>query len=116
MILMGASVGARASIAAAAAQPPRVAGVVALSAERRVGSDPSDLVRRARRVTIPTLLISAREDPFVNGATLPLLHALRSGRKHALILGGADHGTSLLADRGVGAAILAFVARLATHS
>jgi pimeloyl-ACP methyl ester carboxylesterase len=111
IVLMGASVGARASIAAAAKAPPGVVAVVSLSAERTVRSDPTDLVRRARHVTIPTLLVSAREDPFAQDATRPLLHALAARRKRALIVGGADHGTALLTRRAVRDTILTFVAR-----
>jgi hypothetical protein len=57
VILMGASVGGVASIQAAAARPPGLAAVVTLSAEPRLG--PSDL----RRVTSPTLMITASDDP-----------------------------------------------------
>jgi dienelactone hydrolase len=113
IVLMGASVGARASIDTAATATPGIAAVISLSAERTVPSDPTDLLQRARRVTVPTLLISTRDDPFVNDATRPLLHALGSKRKRALILPGTDHGTSLLTDdnrRRVQAAILTFVA------
>ena len=111
IVLMGASVGARASINAAATAPPGIVAVISLSAERTVRSDPTDLVKSARRVTTPTLLISTRDDPFVNDATIPLLKTLGSTRKRALILPGADHGTSLLTDGNrsrVQAAILAF--------
>ena len=113
VVLMGASVGARASIAAAAMHPAGVAAAVSLSAERTVRSDPTDLLGRARRVTVPTLLIAAREDPFVAGATLPLLRATAAHDKQALIVGGLDHGTALLtgaAGARVTQAILRFVA------
>jgi pimeloyl-ACP methyl ester carboxylesterase len=113
IVLMGASVGARGSIEAAARRPAGVVAVVSLSAERTVRSDPSDLVKRAHWVVVPTLLISARQDPFVDGATLALLRALASRRKQAMILPGPDHGTALLADhngRRVLGAILSFIA------
>jgi dienelactone hydrolase len=110
---MGASVGARASIRAAARRPPDLAAVVSLSAERAVRSDPTDLVRPAHRVRAPALLVSARADPFVNGFTPQLLRALASRRKRALIVSGVDHGTELLSDAfapRVRSAILDFVA------
>ena len=118
VILIGASVGARGSIKAASANPPGVVGVVSLSAERTVSSDPSDLVRRAAHVTLPALLISARGDPFAQGATGPLLRAMPSRHKRALILPGVDHGTALLTgDSGprVQRAILAFAASDSGH-
>ena len=96
VVLMGASVGARASIEAAARRQPWVIAVVSLSAERTVRSDPTDLVTHAREVRTPTLLVSARDDPFVTGATIPILKALASPRKRALIVPGLDHGTALL--------------------
>jgi pimeloyl-ACP methyl ester carboxylesterase len=113
VVLMGASVGARASIEAAAGDDTRSSAVVSLSAERTVRLDPTDLLGVAPRVAAPTLLISARDDPFVDGATRRLLAALGARDKRALILPGADHGTALLTD-GTGArvraTILAFVA------
>ena len=113
VVLMGASVGARASIKAAALRPPGAVAVISLSAERSVRSDPADLLLAAPRVTTPTLLIGARDDPFVNGATPKLLQALASHRRRALIVAGIDHGTELLTDsfaQRVRTAILAFVA------
>jgi pimeloyl-ACP methyl ester carboxylesterase len=113
VVLTGASVGARASIEAAAGKNTGIAAVASLSAERTVRSDPTDLVGLARRVAAPTLLISARDDPFAGGATRPQLRALGTRDKRALILAGADHGTALLTDgagQRVRASIRAFVA------
>lgn len=115
VVLMGASVGARASIEAAAQSPPGVAAVIALSAERTVRSDPTDLTGPARRDRIATLVLGARQDPYVEGFT-PVLHrALGSRDKRALILPGLDHGTALLTDANgprVRAAIFAFVSEV----
>jgi dienelactone hydrolase len=113
IVLMGASVGARASINAGAMHPAGVVAIVSLSAERTVRSDPAGLLLAARRVNTATLLVSARDDPFVNGATPALLEALGSRRKRDLIVAGTDHGTELLSDSSaarVRAAILDFVA------
>lgn len=113
VVLMGASVGARGSIAAAASDPPGVVAVISLSAERTVASDPVDLVPRARHVTIPTLLVAARDDVFAQGATRPLDRAIAAHRKRALIVSGGDHGTALLTGKHaarVRNAIFAFVA------
>lgn len=117
-VLMGASVGARASIEAAASSPPGVSAVVALSAERTVRSDPTDLAGPARRDRIPTLLIGARRDPFVEGFTPVLLRALGGRDKRALILPGLDHGTELLTGEDgprVRASIFGFIPR-STHA
>ncbi|HET6866713.1 MAG TPA: alpha/beta hydrolase [Solirubrobacteraceae bacterium] len=115
-VLMGASVGARASIEAAASRPPGVSAVIALSAEQSVRSDPTDLTGPARRDRIPALLVAARQDPYVERFTPVLLRALGSRDKRALILPGLDHGTALLTDRNgsrVRAAIFAFVSAAA---
>src|SRR5262249_19988671 len=116
-VLMGASVGARASVEAAASSPPGVSAVIALSAERSVRSDPTDLAAApARRDRIPTLLIGARQDPYVEGFTPVLLRALGGRDKRAVIVPGLDHGTALLGGENgprVRAAIFAFVARSA---
>jgi len=111
VVLMGASVGARASILAAGHRPG-VLAVVSLSAEQFVRSDPTDLATQAPHDKTPTLLVSAREDPFVANFTLRLLHRLGSRDNHALILPGLDHGTALLTDSyapHVQATILAFI-------
>jgi pimeloyl-ACP methyl ester carboxylesterase len=110
IVLMGASVGARASIEAAAEHPPGVIAVISLSAERTVRSDPTDLIGPARHVSAPALLISAERDPFTEDATRPLLKALGSRRKQALIVPGLDHGTFLLSHKKVRGAVLGFLA------
>jgi dienelactone hydrolase len=118
VVLMGASVGARASIEAAASNPPGLSAVIALSAERTVRSDPTDLTGPARRDRIPTLVVGARQDPYVEGFTPVLLHALGARDKQSLILAGLDHGTALLTDANgprVRASIFAFVSR-STHA
>lgn len=118
-VLMGASVGARASIEAAASSPPGVSAVIALSAEQTVRSDPTDLTGPARRDRIATLLVDARHDPYVEGFTPLLFHALGERDKRALTLPGLDHGTALLTGQNgprVRAAIFAFVSAQSTHA
>ena len=113
IVFMGASIGARASVEAAALHPAAVAAVITLSAERMTGNDATDLLTVAPHVHAPALLVSARDDPYVSGGiTGALLRALHSPRKRALVLPGADHGTSLLTDSygpRVQSAIFAFV-------
>lgn len=116
-VLMGASVGARASTEATASSPPGVSAVITLSAEQTVRSDPTDLARPARRDRIPTLLIGARQDPLNEGFAPVLLRAVGSRDKQAPILPGLDHGTALLTGENgprVRASIFGFVSR-STH-
>jgi pimeloyl-ACP methyl ester carboxylesterase len=112
VVLAGASVGARASIEAAATHPAGGTAVVSFSAEQTVRSDSTDLAQVAHLVTLPTLLISTRDDPYVAGFTPRLLRALAARDKRALILAGSDHGTAVLTSGDgsrVAATILGFV-------
>ena len=113
--LIGASVGARAVLQVAAQRPRGVVGVVALSAERRISSNPSDLLPIARRIRVPVLSIGSRGDPLTSfGKDTPAWdRAIPDGR--ALILSGGDHGVDFLTDRHrrrVRAAILGFLRSL----
>jgi pimeloyl-ACP methyl ester carboxylesterase len=110
--LIGASVGARAVLQVAARPPSGVAGVVALSAERRVRSDPADLLPLTRRIRLPVLSVGSRRDPLTSfGAdTRAFGRAIPDDR--TLVLSGGDHGVDFLSDRHrrpVRAAILAFL-------
>jgi hypothetical protein len=64
--VIGASVGARAVLQTGAQHPRDVVGVVALSAERRITSNPSDLLPVGRRVRPPVLSIGSRHDPLTS--------------------------------------------------
>ena len=63
LALIGASVGARAVLAVAAQRPRHLAGIVALSAERKViPAYPGDLLPIGRRIRAPVLSIGSRQD------------------------------------------------------
>jgi dienelactone hydrolase len=112
IVLIGASVGARAVLLAGARHPRRIVGLVALSAERRLGTSPGDLLFVGRQVRVPVLSIGSREDGLTSfGADTRAWHrTIRDDR--ALILSGEDHGVDLLTGSHgprVRAAILAFL-------
>ena len=110
--VIGASVGARAVLQVGAARPRDVVGLVAMSAERRINSNPTDLLPIAGKVRVPVLTIGSREDPLTTfGKDTAAWHrAIPHDR--LLFLSGDDHGVELLSDRHgprVRAAILAFL-------
>ena len=100
VVLVGASIGGRAVVTAAARGGPRqVDGVVSLSGERILGAQP-DLLADARRLRVPALWVSADNDGYTNFAT-ETRQLYRGARGHAqpdrlLVVGGADHGIDLL--------------------
>jgi pimeloyl-ACP methyl ester carboxylesterase len=99
IVLIGASVGARAVLQAGARHPRGVVGLVALSAERRVTSSPSDLLPVARRVRVPVLSVGSRGDPLTNWGKDTIAWDRTIPRDRLLLLGGGRHGADLLAGR-----------------
>lgn len=100
--LVGASLGGRLVLEAAATRPARLRSVVSLSGERTV-YDYRDILPDARRVSVPLLYVGSREDPLTDGTRQPReLHDAVHGRPdRLLLLDGLDHGTDLL-DRPLG--------------
>lgn len=79
-VLVGASLGGRLVIEAAASAPAGLAGIVSLSGERTVEDHP-DILPAARRVRVPALYVGAREDPLTDGVRQQLhLHAAMGGQ------------------------------------
>jgi pimeloyl-ACP methyl ester carboxylesterase len=99
IVLIGASVGARAVLQAGARHPRGVVGLVALSAERRVTSSPSDLLPVARRVQVPVLSIGSRGDPLTTWGKDTIAWDRTLSRDRLLLLRGDGHGADLLAGR-----------------
>jgi pimeloyl-ACP methyl ester carboxylesterase len=99
--LVGASIGARGSLAAAAAAPPGlIDAVVSLSAERVTREGVPDLFPVVRRVRIPTLYVAARDDPYAAGDDAPQLFRLTAAaEKRLVIVPGTRHGVHLLEGR-----------------
>jgi hypothetical protein len=84
VILMGASKGARASLAAAS-QGVNAAAVVSLSAETIERSGPPRITPFVRRLRIPVLFVATRKDPYtsIGEQTRELYRACRSPSKQA---------------------------------
>jgi dienelactone hydrolase len=100
VVLVGASIGGRAVVTAAArAHPGQVNAVVSLSGERILGAQ-RDLILDARRLRLPTLWVSSLNDGYTNFAE-ETRQLYRASKAHArpdqlLVVGGDDHGTDLL--------------------
>jgi pimeloyl-ACP methyl ester carboxylesterase len=117
--LLGASVGARASLVAAGGIRPPVAGVVSLSAERTLQGGGVDVLPAVARLRVPVLLVTARQDPYGStGAAPELYRALaHAPSRQLLVVDGEAHGEDLLSGptgRRVQRAVLAFLQRT-TH-
>src|SRR5919198_1441123 len=86
--LVGASLGAGASLVAASKNPRGGVGVVSLSGESFIAG-----VRKAiPRLVLPVLFVAAQEDFYARAP---------SADKRLLIVPGKAHGTDLLADPGI---------------
>lgn len=95
--LVGASLGGRIVIEAAARHPAGLAAIVSLSGERTV-QDYRDILADARRVSAPTLYLGSRQDPLTDGVRQQReLHAAMHGRPNLLVQQpGAAHGVELI--------------------
>jgi pimeloyl-ACP methyl ester carboxylesterase len=112
IVVIGASVGARAALRVGAEHPRAAIGLVALSAERSIRSDPSDLLRIAPRIHVPVLSVGSRNDPLTmfGKDTKAWDRALPDVR--TVSLPGSGHGVELLSNHRVTTAILSFLRSL----
>jgi pimeloyl-ACP methyl ester carboxylesterase len=100
VVLVGASIGGRAVVTAAArAHPGQVDAVVSLSGERILGAQ-RDLILDARRLRLPALWVSSLNDGYTNFAE-ETRQLYRASKAHVhpdrlLVVGGDDHGVDLL--------------------
>ena len=100
VVVVGASIGGRAVVTAAArARPGEVAAVVSLSGERILGAQ-RDLIVDARRLKVPALWVSSLNDGYTNFG-IETRQLYRAAKGHArpdqlLVVGGDDHGIDLL--------------------
>ena len=93
VVLMGASLGGVAVVAAAHAVPPPVA-VVDVSGEDDLSG--VDALGAAPRVTAPMLFIGATDDPMVAAMRTVSQAATRAAVNHLELVPGANHGVALL--------------------
>ena len=104
--LVGASEGAKSSIAAAAKS--HASGVVSLSAELDLDGYGS-LLPAARMLNAPVLYLYAKEDSLAEVNTPLLYKATREKDKQLVALPGSEHGASLLAHPSVRDRIVRFL-------
>jgi dienelactone hydrolase len=100
VVLVGASIGGRAVVTAAArSHGSGVDAVVSLSGERILGAQ-RDIIVDARRLKTPTLWVSSLNDGYTNFAE-ETRQLYRAAKGHAspdklLVVSGDDHGIDLL--------------------
>jgi pimeloyl-ACP methyl ester carboxylesterase len=92
VVLLGASIGGSAVLAAAANVRPPVAGVISVSGS----ADLVDALQSARRVRVPSLLLAARGDRDFAPDVARLYAALGSSSKQRVVLPGYEHGVQLV--------------------
>ena len=108
VVLIGASKGAKAAVMAAAAAPPTVVGVISLSAERTAGG--RNVVPSARELRLPTLFVTARDDPWSENDT-PLLEraASNAASRRLVVVPGHAHGIDLTVNARARRAMFSFL-------
>jgi pimeloyl-ACP methyl ester carboxylesterase len=106
IILVGASMGGTAALAAAANID--VAEVAALSAPREFSG--LDALGAVRQLEIPVLFLVGRQDVEFARDAGQLYGATRSRDKELVVTAGSEHGTELLQDPEARRALLAFLA------
>jgi pimeloyl-ACP methyl ester carboxylesterase len=95
--LVGASLGGRAVVTAAARQPALGQVVVSLSGERTIQGDPHDLLADARRLRTPVLWVGSREDFYTRqGRDTRELYQATPKTGQLLLVDGNLHGVDLL--------------------
>jgi dienelactone hydrolase len=108
--IVGASIGGRAVVQAAARDRGAIVAAVSLSAERSVGALP-EILPDARRVRVPSLSLGSREDGYTTfGRDTRQFHGVTPAKvSQMLLVPGDDHGIDLLPDPRVRAAIIEFL-------
>jgi len=95
--LIGASLGGRVVIEAAATRPSGLAGIVSLSGERTI-QNYRDILPDARKVTSPALYVGAKDDFATQGEQQQRqLHEAMRGKPNILLQrDGLAHGMDLI--------------------
>jgi pimeloyl-ACP methyl ester carboxylesterase len=112
--MVGASIGGRAVVQAAARNHGTLDAGVSLSAERSVGANLREILPLARRIRLPSLYVGSRDDGYTFfGRDTRQFHRVTPAKVNRMLLvPGGDHGVDLLSDENgprVRATILAFL-------
>lgn len=94
VVLVGSSMGATGALVAATQVVPPVAAVVALSPPRTYGR--TDAVAAGARLTVPVLILAARDDAGFREDAQAVFDAIASTDKRLEVVTGSEHGTYLL--------------------
>jgi dienelactone hydrolase len=110
ILVVGASLGGTAAVAAAARAEPAVDGVISFAAPSSYG--PLDTFDAVARVRAPSLFVSAVDDPGFAEIAQLLYDRSAAADKRVLIAPGAEHGAPVLEDP---ATLMAVDAWIAAH-
>lgn len=95
--VLGASEGAKTSVIAASKLRPQPNSVVSLSAESALQG--TDVAPYAKRVSAPTLYVTASDDPYGSDESTPGYYKSSPAKtKQLLTVPGTAHGTALLSN------------------
>jgi hypothetical protein len=86
-----------------------VTGLVALSAERRINTNPSDLLPQVRDIQEPLLSVGSTKDPLTRFGRDTRAFDQAIPTSSLLLVSGDAHGVELLRRPRVSAAILKFL-------
>ncbi len=100
IVLMGASMGGTAVVAAGVEITPPVAGVVDLSGPMSFGTVDMNGSDAAPRLAVPVLYVASDGDGTAPDAAKSLYDATAPALRTLAIVAGADHGIALLIDGG----------------
>lgn len=110
IMLVGASIGAAATVVIASKNPPDVVAAVPLSAVSV--ADGRSILRDAEQLSLPTLFVTADRDGSGSSQAVPLLHERApAAEKQLLVVPGTAHGWQLLDDDAVMQRVRDFLAR-----
>lgn len=107
IVLIGASMGGTAVVAAAGHAIPGLAAVVSLSGPQRIFG--SDAALSAPRIHVPVLLAAGETDSPYAADARGLYALVRTAKRQLLVVPGANHGVDLMADNRVKAAVFALL-------
>jgi pimeloyl-ACP methyl ester carboxylesterase len=100
VFLMGASFGGVTSMVAGSRLGSRIAGVISVSGEARLGNRRElDALSAVRTLHVPFLILGSREDGFLPAANArALVERAASSHKRLVLFPGSDHGWDLFSD------------------
>jgi pimeloyl-ACP methyl ester carboxylesterase len=96
VFLMGASFGGVTSMVAASRLGSKIAGVISVSGETRLGADDLDALAAMPKLHVPLLILGSRQDGYLlRTDARELLRRAGSAHKRLVLFPGGEHGWNL---------------------